>query len=798
MSVADPSCNRNLLHRGKKPCLDDYQQTKKADRKRIMEEKSRPLASVPWVSIFNNPDLKLEDSAVFENVQFRSKVEKDQKLSIFKNLNKLFPFYIPMEHHRMNVKGMVKNSPNGQYWAVALHFLISSKGHNQYAWNEFQKYLDAYSEGKNVNNSTCAAPYISDFTMDTLFPEGNPPQCQRVGGYIVDHWVLIQLQFQPVLFHQWLVAFMVHCNHNLVFTERLKLSLFRRDNIFVRAILDLKRNEEMSSLMRFRKEEHGIIGSIMSIMQYNLMSIAANKAKTRICEVSGVDPSWLLRQVSLEETLDEEIGILTVKNCPSYTEVPVKIANRFEGRIKKLVLNRIIFHRDKKEKKLKENKEFDINPGITDWQFAQYLLPCFVASMLELFTQTQSIDDPVIINSKKFYIEVVHKLIAAYECRKQLEHELEENYLALFLKKRFACPNLLKAFIESTIRDDFYLAQNPLEETFEKHFKNDLQRLLTFNEVLDNSSKYSPSAEISSQTNRYYDLVTFDFFLKLQNALGVNHAILKHLYKMDRNVTIDGMNHLIKVLCDVGFHPKNIVDDVPPDLDTSSIQLLSLVKYCLRNKDAKDDLTRVHRLKKPDKSLEALMKDAREECRNLTQRQRQSLAFYLAMKIIPRENFSMLLNKKLTQSYLDHVLDDYVKGEKMFLLKFFLNRLNSMPLQEESRVSHSFAKETAPVLYYVALNEVGRRSKKIKLQCPGEAWFFPIDHCRNCGLVNIDVSIYPCSRCSINIYTPDNHFFCSEECQKSAMDAFHSKEHDEFEEKLQLQNELYIKVEKLI
>ncbi|CAB3360697.1 Hypothetical predicted protein [Cloeon dipterum] len=940
-----------------------HSKTSKAGRKIIMADSSRPLASVPWVYIFNNnPDLKLEDSAVFENVQFRSKAEKDQKLSIFKNLNKLFPFYIPMEHHRMNVKGMVKNSPNGQYWAVALYFLLSSNGHNQYAWNEFQEHLDAHSEGKNVNNSTCAAPYISDFTMDTLFPGGNPPQCQRVEEYINDPWVLMQLQFQPALFHQWLVAFMVEiykmsmelselhhlpsclhgkdknviigifewnksawkyvsqgfsflqawaefnyqdmrnmfpgidfpyqfmkiyidhdvlnvirsykklawgnshvalnkledvkyqvprniydlsfwkkttlerltmfesaeydfeagsleegkdktvfgidelleslqpfCNHKLEFSQKLK-NFLSQDDEFLTVVSQLKREVDITALLRIRKEENGIIGTALSISQYHKMNDFANCAKGRLYKLTKIDPSKLLRvnyddlsllkklniedfkenppviksrflddNTIIEPMLKFEIDAVD-KKCPCFTEDPATIADKFEARIKNIVRERVKLH---SKNILNEFRAIDTNPGINDWKFAQYLLPCFVASMLELLTN----DKETAISRKmtEWYIAIINMLICSYEVRKQdykmNDNEVDEEHLAYFVKSWFSSPILLKSFFKSTIDNLRFIFSK--DKSFQTHFDQVLHSFESLFEVLINSCEFSPSSKLPSRTDYCFEMQTFDFFILLERV------IYSHYPKnLNRKPDPDNMaivrSDLIKVLCEIGFHEENIFKDIPLGLETSSILLLALIKYCLQKND---DLTRVKRLKKPDKSLDALMNDAKEECGNLTAPQKQCLAFYLAVKMIPRKNFSMLLDKNLTNSILDHMLHSFAKGGNMLSLVYFMN--NGVP-HEESRVSHEFAKEKAPVLYYVAMNELNKSSTHYKEVLKKASWFFPIVHCRNCGVVDKDVYQYPCSECSNNEHYPDNNFFCSEQCKNIAMNTFHAKEHADF------------------
>ncbi|CAB3375719.1 Hypothetical predicted protein [Cloeon dipterum] len=654
----------------------------------IMADTRRVLATLPWVPIRNNPELYLENSAVFKYV---GGAGKDEQLEIFKSFNQWFPFYIPLEHHSMNVREMAKNSPDGQYWAVAIHFLISSKCCNQDEWKTFQEHLDCRSGGKGSKDTLCTAPYISDSVLPVLLT-GSLPHCQSALEFLIDLWVVVQLPFQPALFHQWLVAFAVevfkismelsevyylldsvesplkrqnllffekfawefvsqgfhflqafatpenqsdfpdlnfacdamkhwltndkgikkiraykklvtahhvqhapskknynlpddlqniynlnfwrdkspcrkifydpekqysvplevvenddfvfeidelleslqaHCNNKLVFSDRLK-GFLAKDEFFIRAVSDLIRIEGISSRLRIRKEEHGIIGTMMSITAYKQINDVANLAKRRLCELTGIHPSKLLRynydnisdtelddDISLNTVLEDSDRSATIEmfnqvedvlgksigelsgDCPNYTEDPYKIVEKFEMRIKALVLDRIKIHRNKN---LELNKNY---LGINDWQFAQYLLPCFVASLLELFNYTND-DAPV----KEWYVNFVHELISAYERR---------------------------------------------------------------NDALTNSSNEClPSALLSSQTNHHFDSLTFDFFLKFEEALRTSYLKLQHTRPSFHSIKIVDMNDLIKVLFHVSFHPDQIIDVAHPELPTSSNILLAL------------------------------------------------------------------------------------------------------------------------------------------------------------------------------------------------------------------------------
>jgi len=61
---------------------------------------------------------------------------------------------------------------------------------------------------------------------------------------------------------------------------------------------------------------------------------------------------------------------------------------------------------------------------------------------------------------------------------------------------------------------------------------------------------------------------------------------------------------------------------------------------------------------------------------------------------------------------------------------------------------------------------------------PGEITF-PVMHCRWCGLVEAE-TFRKCPVCAETPDYPDINYFCSEECEKEALDKQHLEEHATF------------------
>lgn len=68
---------------------------------------------------------------------------------------------------------------------------------------------------------------------------------------------------------------------------------------------------------------------------------------------------------------------------------------------------------------------------------------------------------------------------------------------------------------------------------------------------------------------------------------------------------------------------------------------------------------------------------------------------------------------------------------------------------------------------------------KIHMKKPGAITFYPIKHCRWCGLVRSE-TFRLCSECKGNKDYPDRNYFCSEECEAECLQNQHTEEHVKF------------------
>jgi len=83
------------------------------------------------------------------------------------------------------------------------------------------------------------------------------------------------------------------------------------------------------------------------------------------------------------------------------------------------------------------------------------------------------------------------------------------------------------------------------------------------------------------------------------------------------------------------------------------------------------------------------------------------------------------------------------------------------------------------VFYEEALKSGLTEEGKVKMSRPGEITFFPVKHCRWCGLLEAD-TFRKCPVCVDNPDFPDVNYFCSLNCETEALDQQHTEEHATF------------------
>ncbi|CAB3375373.1 Hypothetical predicted protein [Cloeon dipterum] len=136
--------------------------------------------------------VKLEDFAAFHNLP---EDLKKKQIESFRFANSVFPFYIPAEHHEINLSEL-QNS-KGEYWGNAAHFLLCNKAHGIPLWKTFEAQIQS-----SETTFTCR-PHISTNMTNRILQHISINDDDDL-NFLFRNWVLVQLPFQPILLFKWL------------------------------------------------------------------------------------------------------------------------------------------------------------------------------------------------------------------------------------------------------------------------------------------------------------------------------------------------------------------------------------------------------------------------------------------------------------------------------------------------------------------------------------------------------------------------------------------------------------------
>ncbi|CAB3379218.1 Hypothetical predicted protein [Cloeon dipterum] len=674
-------------------------------------------STIPWNPNFPT-DFEIEDTTFFEGGNFRNDEEKQRQLGCFRYFNEAFPFFIPMEHHRMSVEGITKSSPKGQYWGLAIHFLISTKGHGSEHWKDFQRQL-------RHEEITCH-PYISDTTRLKLLPNG-APQCNSSEDYFFEPALLLQIPYEILDYidEPTMIVATEEDNGILVSIFQSKISLRAESETFIE-FRNRTNNESRETDSTLKIFEPMKIEEISKHLKHFLEIEKKN---------------WSLRdgQLTYLKNFLQTPGTV----LPSASDDPLMIANHFEQRIKQFVASLTM-------------KKHPV------YSFAQYMLPCFVASFLEMISVEES---PVRTETKEWLLKFLNKLVSLYEAIATHRTPMDEwakitnENFALQIKYRLSSHTLLLSYFRRVTGLLISVLTRGIASR--EYFRFDL--FPAFYEALDHGNTQwfplnTPNEEISNRVNDKFLEQVYDFFRKieisLEDAFGSKQPTLASLWAPD-------MADLIRTLCLVGL-PKQ-----PKRLHYIALKSYSKLLY-----DILKSLTSIDEVA------------TKKEISGLAEDQKLSLAFYLTMKHISRGimmdtlglNESELSKIDTTSSDSAIAFHSYLMGGEMWpLRKFYSKRLGF-----KNAVSLDYAKKSAPICYSLAMREIDLEQNKLKMASPGESWFYPIKHCRFCGSLKDPTEFKICAHCEKHQEYPDKNYFCSQKCEENAMSAYHRMEHSHY------------------
>ncbi|CAB3375367.1 Hypothetical predicted protein [Cloeon dipterum] len=187
---------------------------------------SRKLAKIPG-SFELNQEAKAERPDDFDAFHNLPEDLKKKQIESFRFANSVFPFYIPDEHHEINLSQ--RQNSKGEYWGTVAHFLLCNKAHGIPLWKTFEAHIQS-----SETTFTCR-PHIST-NMTNRILQHLPSNDGGDLNFVFQNWVLIQLPFQPILLFQWLTyavylltSIEIHMAklYYVPFPEKLKPQLLR-------------------------------------------------------------------------------------------------------------------------------------------------------------------------------------------------------------------------------------------------------------------------------------------------------------------------------------------------------------------------------------------------------------------------------------------------------------------------------------------------------------------------------------------------------------------------------------------
>jgi len=154
----------------------------------------------------------------------------------------------------------------------------------------------------------------------------------------------------------------------------------------------------------------------------------------------------------------------------------------------------------------------------------------------------------------------------------------------------------------------------------------------------------------------------------------------------------------------------------------------------------------------------------------LTEPQLLQLVFYLSFKGSKRRKTSVSRKYECLDP-VETACMAFLDNDVWKLKQLFSSWLGPLP-----EVSLQFVRDSAPTCYQSVLKTVSEEGK-VKMSAPGEITFFPLKHCRWCGLVEEADEFEVCRVCLETPDYPDRCVFCSRKCQEEALDDLHTEEH---------------------
>ncbi|CAB3375365.1 Hypothetical predicted protein [Cloeon dipterum] len=452
----------------------------------------RKLSKIPESCELNRgaKAVKLEDFAAFHNLP---EDLKKKQIESFRFANSVFPFYIPDEHHDINLSEL-QNS-KGEYWGTAAQFLLCNKAHGIPLWKTFEAQI------QSSDTAITCRPHISTNMTNRILQHipSNEDREDSVLIFLFQNWVLLQLPFQPILLFQWLTYAVYHLSSIEIQMAKLYYVPFPE-----------KFKPQLLCLHKMLKTAHRNIGFLFDYLQH----------QTRCTDLTETDGAEKI--IAVFEKLDTNnfspLRVLNgIKRENQFSNQELKCSTRFESRIRTIVLDCIKSHLRV------QNFEEKKNEVLRDWHVVQYLLPCFVA----LYVKICESNDPEHKNLQNWYAKFLDKLICTYE-----EDGIRKSSWTNVLQDINSFPPLRESCLNNNHEDlsNFFTeVSNHFVERIMRGASKDARNHLhccrffrAFFEVIQKKTgDLDENDVVATEASAYWNWLMWDFFSRMKDALEV-------------------------------------------------------------------------------------------------------------------------------------------------------------------------------------------------------------------------------------------------------------------------------------
>ncbi|XP_065340099.1 uncharacterized protein LOC135939567 [Cloeon dipterum] len=427
----------------------------------------------------------------------------------------------------------------------------------------------------------------------------------------------------------------------------------------------------------------------------------------------------------LEESTKQRLEPRLVLNI--FTDLKV-VAEILEAKIRYTVLKHISYcykGLDHDEGELHDFK---------DWCLVQYLLPCFVASLLDLW-ENESAKEGV----KIWYLKFVYGLIELYEADTPVttNHTIMQANITYFplicsyLERNSA---LLQIFCRKV--SDFVTTEMRRGNGKFNHYEHFSLYALVEGVKCKNHCYH---IELHDSVALWKFLV-LDFFMKVEKTvLGIPTAKLVLNPPLTPLEKDKEMLDLIRVIAfkNVNSVDLHCVDFMQENSSMTDLLHTTIVNFYKRHM-TQDDVQCKQRL------LGHLTEKIKSEASSLTSSNIFGIIFHIVMRYseMHGRNYGNFLRNLPIQEQsaqtifrtTDIAYLDFLQSDDMPILKKIVSDL----LGSEFRSVYSLAKIFWNDIYYLAFNDVDEETTKLKSYTPSEFWHFPLHHCWTCGTVSLE------------------------------------------------------------